>query len=115
MTQPRNVGKQGRPTGGYDVAFKRHAVALVEERGRGTTEVSRELGITPVTLLLWRKQYGRAQGVAATAPKSIEGLEAENARLRAEVERLHLREEVLKKTLGILSDPSGSVTPGSKL
>jgi transposase len=104
----------GRPLGGYDVAFKRNAVALVEEEHRSITDVARELGVTTPTINTWRKQYGRPSGVKVVAPTTERGLREENALLRAEIARLHTREEILKKTLGILSEPPRSVIAGLK-
>ena len=49
---------------------------------------------------------------AGFAPPEI-GLRREIARLRAEVVRLRERETILKKSLGILSEPPGSGMPGS--
>ena len=109
-----NAPRIGRPLGGYDVAFKRNAVALVEEEHRSITDVARELGVTTPTINTWRKQYGRPSGVKVVAPTTEKGLKEENALLRAEIARLHTREEILKKTLGILSEPPRSVIAGLK-
>jgi len=116
MTQlRRNGGDTGHPVGGYDLEFKRRAVAMVEDQGRVMAEVARELGISAPTLLLWRRKLGQAKEQASgPAAATLEQLQAENSRLRAENDRLHLREEVLKKTLGILVEAPRSGTPGSK-
>ncbi len=50
-----NGPKIGRPLGGFDVAFKRNAVALVEEEHRSITDVARELGVTTPTINALRK------------------------------------------------------------
>ena len=114
MTSSGNDQKIGRPLGGYDVAFKRNAVALVEEERRSMTDVAREVGVTVTTIVAWRKLYGRPSGVKVVAPTTEKGLKEENALLRAEIQRLHMREEILKKTLGILSERRRSVTAGLK-
>jgi transposase len=114
MNPTEGGAKIGRPIGGYDVAFKRNAVALVEEEQRSLTDVARELGVTVTTITAWRKQYGRPSGVKVVAPTTEKGLKEENALLREEVRRLHMREEILKKTLGILSEQPRSVTGGLK-
>jgi transposase len=105
---------RGTPSARFDEVFKRHAVALIEEGGRKVTEVARELGVSTFSLNTWKNKYGRATGVAPAAPASAAELAAENARLRAENARLRQREEVLKKTLGILSEvpPSGTLGSG---
>jgi len=114
MTQlPRNGEKPGKPVGGYDEAFKRQAVGLVGKHGWTMSEVARELGITVATLTAWRKRHGRVPGVEAAELTGRGELRAENARLRAEVQRLQLREAILRKTLGILSEALRNVTSES--
>ena len=43
----------------------------------------------------------------------VEELEAENERLRRELERITEQRDILKKAAGILSEPPGSGMPGS--
>ena len=50
----------------------------------------------------------------ATAPSDVAELQEENRALKAEVERLRQREEILKKTLGILSEPGTSGSNASR-
>lgn len=79
------------------MAFKGNALALVEEEHRSITDVARELGVTTPTFNTWRKQYGRPLGVRVVAPTTEEkDLQEENALLRAEIVRLHTREEIVK-------------------
>src|SRR3954462_6188623 len=99
MSQQLGKDRRGKASARYDEAFKRHAVALIEEQGRGVTEMSRELGVSTFSLHAWKRAYGRPTGVAAAAPTTVVELAAENERLRVENARLRQREEVLKKTL----------------
>ena len=44
----------------------------------------------------------------------VEELEAENERLRRELERITEQRDILKKAAGILSEPPSSGMPGSR-
>jgi transposase-like protein len=65
-------------------------------------------------LYRWRKEYGVAarHGVTApSTPRSVTELERENRELRAKLADMEVRESVLKKSLGILSEAPGSSMP----
>lgn len=98
----------------YDETFKRHAVDLTLQGQRRVTEVAHELGVPESMLYAWRRQYAPRAAGSGAPPRSLEEAEAENARLRAEIVRMQERELVLKKSLGILSEPPGRGLPGSK-
>ncbi len=74
-----------------------------------------ELGIRPPLLYRW----ARLERLPATSPpgerrgRTVEALEAENRRLREENAKLLEQREVLKKSLGILSETPQSGMPGS--
>ena len=83
--------------------------------GRSAAKVAAELGIRPPLLYRW----ARAERVP-NAPKgerklarSIEELEKENRQLRQENAKLLEQREVLKKSLGILSEVPPRGMPGS--
>lgn len=90
----------------YDETFKRHAVELTLREKRTVKAVAEELGVSLARLYQWRIDYGpKPSGLAqATAGRTLEQVEDENRRLRAEVLRMREREVVLKKSLGILSE-----------
>jgi transposase len=97
----------------FDETYKRHAVELTLQGGRSVKEVAEELGVTGSMLYEWRRLYAPRASAAGPAPQSLEDASQEIARLRAEVVRLRERETILKKSLGILSEPPGSGMPGS--
>jgi transposase len=97
----------------FDDAFRRHAVALVNG-GRPVAEVARELGVSPFSLYEWRRKIRRQVDLQAPRPKTVDGLEEENARLREALQRSQLREEILKKSLGIFAEAPGSPSLSSK-
>ena len=74
-----------------------------------------ELGIRPALLFRWAKaQRDGKSGQAARPARSLAEIEAENARLREEVTKLTEQREILKKSLGILSETPRRGMPGSK-
>jgi len=93
----------------YDKEFKRHAVSLWLDGNRSATEVAKELGINDNLLYSWKKEFGPS----SNKPLSQAEMEAELAALRRENAQLRQQREVLKKTLGILSDSPSNGTSGS--
>jgi transposase len=96
----------------FDETFKRHAVALIEG-GRAVSQVARELEVSPYSLYEWKRKFGRSVKTLTPAPSDLGALQDENRSLKAEVERLRQREEILKKTLGILSEPRSNAANAS--
>ena len=105
MNEP--VIQTKKPRAKFDNAFKQRAVELWLHSGRTATVVAAELGILPQRLSTWRKRLappppgGEGGG---GAKRRAEQLEAENAGLRRENEYLRQQRDILKKTLGILSE-----------
>ena len=66
-----------------------------------------ELGINDKQLYTWR------QKLEAAPSRPVAELERENLALQREVRMLRQQQEVLKKTLGILSEPPNNATDGS--
>lgn len=100
----------------YDKAFKEHAVNLWLGSGKSAQEVADELGIKRDRLYMW-KQAQHPQPVKsadAKPPRTPEQLEAELAQLRRENQYLRQQRDILKKTLGILSEDPNSASNGSK-
>lgn len=99
----------------FDKAFKEHAVNLWVGSGKSAQVVANELGIKRDRLYLWKQQLEQtAPGKPVKAPVSPEQLEREVARLQLENQRLRQQRDILKKTLGILSEPLSSDTTASK-
>ncbi len=105
-----------RPRRKFDKAFKQRAVELWLNSDRAATEVAAELGIHAQRLSAWRRRFappppgGEGGG---GAKRSTEQLEAEITGLRRENEYLRQQRDILKKTLGILSEPPTSGLSGS--
>lgn len=95
----------------YDEAYKRAAVEHWVSSGKAAKAVAAELGVNVQSLMQWKQRFG-PQPVARNGVRTMEVVEAENQRLRREVESLVRQREILKKTLGIISAPSESVLNG---
>jgi transposase len=68
----------------YTEEFKIEAVKQVTDRGYSVADVAQRLGTTTHSLYAWIKKYGKANpGQAGKAD-----LEAENARLKADLRRM---------------------------
>lgn len=113
MKQTRQAAEAPVPRRSFDEVFKRHAVALMEG-GRPVAQLSRELEVSPYSLYEWKRKFGQVVAATAPAPSDLGALQEENRSLKVEVERLRQREDILKKTLGILSEPATSASNGSR-
>lgn len=93
----------------YTEEFKRDAVRLVETSGKPKTQIARELGISDSALYRWLKEYGQRSEPNANGQggPSVKDLEAENKRLRREVEVLRQERDILKKAISICSQEHG--------
>jgi transposase-like protein len=93
----------------YEEAFKTGAVKMVTEQGRPSREVAAELGICIDTLRNWLKNAGAP--LPGQADRQIRDarrvcdLEAENRELRRKLTQKDEVIDVLKKSVGILSEP----------
>ena len=111
-TDPKSTESQ--PRRHYDEDYKRHAVALTLQGQRTIKAIAQELGLNEGMLYEWRKRYAPRPGHDGGQPQTLEQAQEEIARLRGELVRMQEREVVLKKSLGILSEPPGSGLPKSK-
>ena len=92
----------------FDETFKREAVQNWLNSGKSAEVVGEELGITAKLLYAWRKLVPAVAGGRATAAKPGSMAELQGQLDAAQRELRHVREQctILKKTLGILSEPS---------
>ena len=101
----------------FDETFKRQALQNWLASGKSADVIAGELGINSNLLYAWKKHFapagtgGRAPDGAkpATLAEALARIDADQREIR------HLREQrdILKKTLGILSEPSLNATNGS--
>ena len=90
----------------YDVAFKHSAVEHWMLSGKSARIIAGELGINEQSLHKWKQQFKALP--AGQVAGTLEQLQAENRRLQRELHRMMQQRDILKKTLGIISEPSGT-------
>ena len=101
----------------FDETFKREAVQNWLQSGKSAAIVGEELGIHANRLYAWRKLVPAVAGGRATAAKPGSVADLQGQLEAAQRELRHVREQcqILKKTLGILSEPPTSAINGSRL
>ena len=86
--------------------FKAQAVELVTAQGKSVAEVARDLGLSESLLRGWKRALDR-DGASAFPGKGVAPAhEEELRRLRAEVKRLTMERDVLKKATAFFARES---------
>src|SRR5258708_34590258 len=100
------LSKPARTKARYSEEYKQEALELWRSSGRSAAKVATELGIRPPLLYRWARLEREPNAAKATPElkRSVEELEGEIRRLRAENAKLLEQREALKKPLGILSE-----------
>ena len=98
-----------KPRRKFDRNFKKEAVALWLNSGKSARQVAMELGIGENRLYLWRQKF------APVTPAKQADTESELQALRRENAELRQQRDILKKTLGILSEPPSNGISGLTL
>ena len=86
----------------YTEEFKREAVKLVTEQGYKVSEAARNLGVHVSVLRRWKERLEAEEKGERLSPDEREELR----RLRAEVKRLRMEREVLKKAAAFFAKES---------
>ena len=101
----------------YDAEFRQNAVDMLLTSGKPLKVLAGELGVCDVTLRAWRDAYLQAmEGLGDRSSRGVGGatpgdLVEEIRRLRKELDRMTRQRDILKKAMGILSDPSPGGMP----
>jgi|SRR5687768_11299185 len=93
--------KQSKPRRRYDAQFKDHAVKLVLATGKPVQTIAHELGISHTCLQNWKAELLQRQ--ESTADR-LTAAQIEIERLKRELDRVVTQRDILKKSLGILSE-----------
>jgi len=90
----------------YDAQFKEQAVKLLLSSGRPLYGIAQELGISGAVLKDWKENHLRQSGDIECQGRRVTAAELhiENQRLRRDLERVTTQRDILKKSLGILSE-----------
>lgn len=86
----------------YDEEFKASAVKIVIEKGRSISAVAKDLGISEPALRRWIKASIEPEDVNT---KKLAELEAENKRLKKELDDAKDTVNILKKSVAIFIKP----------
>jgi transposase-like protein len=87
-------------------------VDLTLQGNRTLRQVANELGVNEGLIYDWRRKFAPRAGAAHIGvPQNLDDATKEIARLRSELVRMQERENVLKKSLGILSETPESGMP----
>jgi transposase-like protein len=101
----------------FDETFKREAVQNWLSSGKSAEVIAEELGLKANLLYAWKKRFAPAdaggRAAAGAKPGSLADLQAQLDAARRENRHLREQRDILKKTLGILSEPSPNATNGS--
>ena len=89
----------------YTKEFKEDVVAYWDHTVATAKQVGEHFGISHTNLHKWKKTYGvPSRGLHRSAQEEADVF-AENLRLKKENQELLMRCEILKKTVGIVSEP----------
>jgi transposase-like protein len=101
----------------FDDTFKREAVQNWITSGKSAVVVAQELGVLANRLYAWKKRFAPAdaggRAAAGAKPGSVGDLQSQLEATRRELARVCEQRDILKKTLGILSEPSLNAAHGS--
>lgn len=105
MNQETNSARR-KPRGAYTEEFKRSVVDHWCHGDKTAEQVATEFGVTVWNVRDWRRKYGPThKPVDAPIPETPEELKRELQQLRKELARVTTQRDILKKTMGILSEP----------
>jgi len=90
----------------YTPEFKLQAVKMVLDQKLSVAEVARRLGVGANLLHLWKKAVLQGGTGAFPGPGHLTPQEAEIQRLRAEVKRLEMERDILKKATAFFASQS---------
>ena len=101
----------------FDETFKREAVQNWLTSGKSAPVVAQELGLNANRLYAWKHRFAPAaaggRAAAGAKPGSPADLQSQLDAMRRELARVREQRDILKKTLGILSELPASVLNGS--
>jgi len=89
----------------YDKDFKIGAVKMVFEKGRKTSSVATDLGISYDTLLRWIKEFSADPEYSFRGSGRLRPDEEEIRRLKRENQDLREENAILKKAAAIFANP----------
>ncbi len=92
----------GNNNNSYDDEFKASAVKMVLEKDRSISTVAKDLGISQPALRRWVRASTEPEDVTT---KRLAELEAENKKLKKQLDNANDTVEILKKSVAIFVKP----------
>ena len=90
----------------YTEEFKRSVVDHWCHSDKTAEEVAKDFGVKVWNVRDWRRRYGAAhKPVDEPLPQTPEEMRREIQQLRKELARVTTQRDILKKTMGIISEP----------
>jgi transposase len=100
----------------FDETFKRQAVGNWLSSGKSAEAIAQELGLSANLLYAWRRRFApedARRAAPGAKPGSAVDLQSQLQAAHRELARVREQRDILKKTLGILSEPLPNATNGS--
>ena len=88
----------------YSREFKLNAVKMVIEEGKSAAEVSRDLGLPPNMLYLWKRKYFEDQKEAFPGHGKLKSNDEYIRQLERENKRLKDERDILKKATAFFAN-----------
>ena len=102
----------------FDATFKREAVQNWLASGKSAEVIAQELGLSASRLYAWKQRFAPAdaggRAAAGAKPGSVADLQSQLDAARRELARVSEQRDILKKTLGILSEPPKNAVNASR-
>ena len=100
-----NEAAGSKPRKKYTEEFKRSVIDHWRSSGKSAAQVAQEFGVKIWNLRDWKRQYGAvARPVDGPIPPTPEAMAQEIQQLRKELARVTMQRDILKKSMGILSE-----------
>ena len=101
-----------KPRRKFDNTFRRQALTHWLSSGRSAEVIATELGLNANQLYAWKKRFAPV-AAEGTKPATLAEAQAQLDAAQREIRHLREQRDILKKTLGILSEPPLNATNGS--
>ena len=98
----------------YTPEFKLQAVKMITEQKLSVAEVARRIGGTENRLHDWKKAVAKKGADAFPGSGHLAPLEEENRKLRAEVKRLEMERDILKKATAFFALATAKLAPTTR-
>ena len=107
--------KPEKPRRKHDRTFKQEAVNHWVTSGKPAAEVAHELGLHVNLLYAWKHRLcpSAPEGAEGQKPTTLADAQVQLEAAQREIRRLREQRDILKKTLGIISETPSSGTSGS--